>query len=140
LLVAEAGADSHALAADGAAAAQYCCPGLGLHARAETVNFHASAAIGLKCALGHEDTLLFLNEILRLDGKDQVYRRLRQEASAKSAQAQIRIPKPPGSTALEMLKCHHPRGSDELSPHTLVTIYPSFTINGATPSFQPKVV
>jgi hypothetical protein len=34
------------------------------------VDFHAFAAIGLKCALGHEDTLLFLEEILRLDGND----------------------------------------------------------------------
>jgi hypothetical protein len=69
-LVAEASADGHALAADGAAAAQHGGSSLGLHARAETVNFHAFAAIGLKCALGHEDTLLFLEEILRLDGND----------------------------------------------------------------------
>jgi hypothetical protein len=68
-LVAEAGADGHALAADGATAAENGCAGLGLHARAEAVGFHALAAVGLKCALGHENALLFPKENLRLDGK-----------------------------------------------------------------------
>ena len=68
-LVAEAGADSHALAADGAAAAQHGCAALGLHPRAKTVSLHAFAAIGLKCALRHENALLFPGENLRLDGK-----------------------------------------------------------------------
>jgi hypothetical protein len=58
-LVAEAGADGHALAADGATAAEHGCAGLGLHASAEAMGFHAFAAIRLKCALGHENALLF---------------------------------------------------------------------------------
>jgi len=33
------------------------------------VGFHALAAVGLKCALGHENALLFPKENLRLDGK-----------------------------------------------------------------------
>jgi hypothetical protein len=41
------------------------------------------AAIGLKCALGHGNALLFPTENLSLDGKIQVYRRLRQESSGK---------------------------------------------------------
>jgi hypothetical protein len=68
-LVAEACADGHALAADCTAAAENGCAGLGLHARAEAVSFHAIAAIRLKCALGHENALLFPKENLRLDGK-----------------------------------------------------------------------
>jgi hypothetical protein len=68
-LVAEAGADRDALAADGAAAAQHGGASLGLHARTETVSLHALAAIGLECALGHEKFLLFSDENLRLDGK-----------------------------------------------------------------------
>jgi hypothetical protein len=69
-LVAEASADGHALAADCTAAAQHGCSSLGLHARAETVDFHAFAAIRLKCALGHENALLFLEENLRLYGNN----------------------------------------------------------------------
>src|ERR1035438_8787583 len=68
-LVAETGAHRDAPAAYGAAAAQHGSAGLGLHARAETVRLHAFAAIGLKCALGHENALLFLLENLCLDGK-----------------------------------------------------------------------
>jgi hypothetical protein len=68
-LVAESGADSHALATDGAAAAQHGSTGLGLHARTETMGFHPFAAVGLKCALRHENALLFPDENLRLDGK-----------------------------------------------------------------------
>jgi len=68
-LVAESGADGHAFAADGAAAAQHGCTGLGPHARTETVGLHAFAAIGLKCALGHETELLIPGENLRLNGK-----------------------------------------------------------------------
>ena len=68
-LVAEAGADSHALAADRTAAAQNRCARLGLHARTETMGFHALAAVGLKGALGHETTLLLPDRNLRLDGK-----------------------------------------------------------------------
>ena len=68
-LVAEAGADGNALAADGATAVQHGRAALGLHSRAETVRLHAFAAIGLKCALGHENALLFPKENLRLDGK-----------------------------------------------------------------------
>jgi hypothetical protein len=58
-LVAESGADSHALAADGTATAQYGRTRLGLHAGTKAVGFHAFAAIGLKCALGHKNALLF---------------------------------------------------------------------------------
>ena len=68
-LVAESGADGYAFAADGAAATQYSCTGLGLHTRTKTVGFHAFAASGLKCALGHENALLFPGENLRLNGK-----------------------------------------------------------------------
>jgi hypothetical protein len=68
-LVAESGADRDALAADGAAAAQHGGARLGLHARTETMGFHALAAIGLKGTLGHENILLFPDENLRLDGK-----------------------------------------------------------------------
>jgi len=58
-LVAESRADGHALAAGGAAAAEHGCACLGFHASAEAVGFHAFASIGLKCALGHENALLF---------------------------------------------------------------------------------
>jgi hypothetical protein len=47
------------------------------------VGFHALAAIGLKCALGHRNALLSPLEYLRLNGKTQVYRRLGQESSAE---------------------------------------------------------
>jgi hypothetical protein len=57
--VAEAGAYGYTLAADGATAAQYGRAALGLHARAEAMRLHSFAAIGLKCALGHESALLF---------------------------------------------------------------------------------
>jgi len=67
VLVAEASADGHALAANGPATAQHGCAALGLHPRAETVGLHAFAAIGLKCALGHKNALLFPGENLRLD-------------------------------------------------------------------------
>jgi hypothetical protein len=68
-LVAESSAHGHALAADGTTPAQHGCAALGLHTRAETVRLHAFAAIGLKCALGHGNALLFPLENLRLDGK-----------------------------------------------------------------------
>jgi len=58
-LVAETSADSDAFAPDGAAAIQYGCAGLGLHTRTETVCLHTVVAIGLKCALGHRNALLF---------------------------------------------------------------------------------
>jgi hypothetical protein len=58
-LVAEAGADGHAFAANGAAAAEHGGAGLGLHARTETVCLHALTAIWLKGTLGHENALLF---------------------------------------------------------------------------------
>jgi hypothetical protein len=64
-LVAETGAHGHALAADGAAAAQNGCAALGLHARAKTVRLHAFAAIRLKCALGHKNALLFPGSVLQ---------------------------------------------------------------------------
>jgi hypothetical protein len=68
-LVAESRADGYTLAADGTAAAQHGSTGLGLHTRAETMSLHAFPAIGLKCALRHENALLFPSENLRLDGK-----------------------------------------------------------------------
>ena len=80
-LVAKTGADGDALAANGATAAQYRCACLGLHTRTEAVGFHALAAIGLKCALGHENALLFPCKSLCLDGKYLVYRILGSESS-----------------------------------------------------------
>jgi hypothetical protein len=68
-LVAETSADGNALAPYGAAAAEHGCAGLGLHACAETMCLHALTAVGLKCALGHKNALLFSRENLRLDGK-----------------------------------------------------------------------
>jgi hypothetical protein len=68
-LVAEAGAYGNALAADGTAAAENGSATLGLHARAEAVCFHTVAAVGLKCALGHGNALLFASENLSLNGK-----------------------------------------------------------------------
>jgi len=93
-LVAETGADGHTLAADGAAAAEYGCASLGFHTRPETVCFHAVAAIGLKCALGHGCALLLPLENLCLDGKIQVYRRLSQEASGKRSGREASAPEP----------------------------------------------
>jgi hypothetical protein len=65
-LVAESGAYGDAFAANGAAAAQYGCSGLGLHACAETMGLHTTAAIGLECALGQKNALLFLEKICAL--------------------------------------------------------------------------
>jgi len=90
-LVAESGTDRNAAAADGATAAENGCAGLGLHARPEAVCFHAVAAVGLKCALGHGIALLFPGENLCLDCKIQVYRRLSQEASKKRRKPQNRL-------------------------------------------------
>ena len=86
-LVAEASADSYALAANGTTTAQYGCAALGLHPGAKTVGLDALTAIGLKCALGHGNALLYSCGNLRLNGKIQVYRRLRQEASGNFEQA-----------------------------------------------------
>jgi len=66
-LVAESSAHGDALAASGTAAAQHGSAGLGLHARPEPVCLHTVAAIGLKCALRHEDALLFPLENLNFD-------------------------------------------------------------------------
>jgi hypothetical protein len=68
-LVAEAGAYGHTLTANGATAAQNGRAALSLHTRAKTVRLHSFAAIGLKCALGHENALLFPEQNLCLDGK-----------------------------------------------------------------------
>jgi hypothetical protein len=70
-LVAEAGAHCNALAADGTAAAQHGSAGLGLHARPEPVRFHTVAAVGLKCALGHGNALLFPLKNLRFDSTSE---------------------------------------------------------------------
>jgi hypothetical protein len=67
--VAEAGTDGDTFAASGAAAAQHSSSSLSFHARAEPVRLHAVAAIGLKCALGHENALLFPVKYLCLVGK-----------------------------------------------------------------------
>jgi hypothetical protein len=64
--VAMPGADRHALAAGGAAAAKHGCAGFGLHARPEAMCFRAVASVGLKGALGHRDPLLFPKENLRV--------------------------------------------------------------------------
>ena len=58
--VAVACADGYTLAPGRAAAAQHRGSALGLHAGAEAVRLRAAVAIGLKCALGHRNALLFL--------------------------------------------------------------------------------
>ena len=82
-LVAVSGADRDTFAANGTAAAQHGCTRLRLHARAKAVSLGATLAVGLKCALGHRNALLILNENLSQCGKIQVYRRLSQESSAR---------------------------------------------------------
>jgi hypothetical protein len=52
-------ADGYTLAASGTATAQHGSPALGFHAGTEAVLLHAAVAIGLKCALGHGNALLF---------------------------------------------------------------------------------
>jgi len=69
LLVAVTGADSHALAALRAAAAEHGGAALGLHTGTEAVGLHAAVAVGLKCALGHGIALLILIKNLCLNGK-----------------------------------------------------------------------
>jgi hypothetical protein len=85
-LVAEAGAHCNALAADGAAAAQHGSAGLGLHARPESVSLHTVAAVGLKCALGHRNALLFLLKNLRFDSiSEYIAGRVRNPATTITA-------------------------------------------------------
>lgn len=48
------------LASFGAAARDDRAPALGFHSRAKAVRFRAAAAVGLKCALGHETWLLLM--------------------------------------------------------------------------------
>ena len=64
-----AGADRDTLAANGATAAQNGSAAFGLHPRAEAMGLDAAMAIRLKCALGHENALLFPCENVSLDGK-----------------------------------------------------------------------
>ena len=59
-LVAVACADGYALAAGRATAAQHRGSALGLHAGPEAVRLYAAMAVGLECALGHRNALLFL--------------------------------------------------------------------------------
>jgi len=68
----------------GTTTAQHGCTAFGLHAGSETVGLNALAAIGLECALGHRNALLFAVENLRLDGKYLVYRRSGFESSPTS--------------------------------------------------------
>jgi hypothetical protein len=146
-LVAEAGADGHALAADGATAAQDGGAALGLHARAEPVRLHAFAAIGLKCALGHKNALLFPEENLRLDGKSQVYRRLGQESSANCLEAGTAPSKPSWNSSQESLdQRHNSAGGAALNVSVAAfcsdsgnTLAASFTSNGATQSAEKKL-
>jgi hypothetical protein len=100
-LVAESSAHGHANAAYAAAAAEHGCAGLGLHAGAEPVGFHALAAVGLKCALGHGNALLYPLKDLRLDGKIQVYRRLGQESSVNCSEARTWT----GQCLVELFSC-----------------------------------
>jgi hypothetical protein len=80
-LVAEASAHCNALATDRTAAAQYGCAGFGLHARPKSVRLHTVAAVGLKCALGHENALLFPVEIIAFDSiSEYIARRVRNPA------------------------------------------------------------
>ena len=57
VLVAEAGRDGDLVATLGAAAVQDGCAGLGGHANEESVDLAATAAVGLKGALGHDFSL-----------------------------------------------------------------------------------
>ena len=82
-LVAESGADCNTLTACRTAAAENGGTALGLHARAKAVGLHAAAPVGLKCALGHKNALLFPLKILCHVGKYLVYRRLGQESSVR---------------------------------------------------------
>jgi hypothetical protein len=60
------GAHGYALTAGGATTAENRRSRLRLHARPKAVCFHAVAAIGLKCTLGHVEPLLFLKKNLRV--------------------------------------------------------------------------
>jgi hypothetical protein len=63
-LVAEAGRDGDLVAALGAAAIQDGAAGFAGHANEEAVNFAATAAVGLECALRHCVVLFFArNEV-----------------------------------------------------------------------------
>jgi hypothetical protein len=68
-LVAEAGAHGDALAASGTATIQNSGAALGLHARAKAVLLDSAMTVGLKCALGHRNALLFLWEKSSRNGK-----------------------------------------------------------------------
>jgi hypothetical protein len=57
------GTDGDALAASGAAAAKHGCTGFGLHARPESVSFHAAAAVGLEGTFGHVTRSCFSRKI-----------------------------------------------------------------------------
>jgi hypothetical protein len=119
-------------------------PALGLHARAEAVRLHAVAAIGLKCALGHENALLFPVQNLRLDGKIQVYRRLGQESSGAKLCRDVNRAEPASKASfLEahpvLQKCSTDAGfplnrcrAISLFGVTLVTLRGEFHHNGAT--------
>ena len=139
-LVAESGADGNALAANGAATAQHGCAALGFHTGAETMSLDALAAIGLKCALGHVDALLFSGGNLRLDGKFQVYRMLAQESSrAQEAAETGRVQGSRRRLVRDTITC----GPGPLVKgfiNTMVTELRSFTSDGATYKTQITVL
>jgi hypothetical protein len=85
-LVAEASTDGNTLAANGTATAQHCCAGFGLHARPKSMRLHTVAAVGLKCALGHENALLFPTENIAFDSiSEYSLRRVRNPARTSDA-------------------------------------------------------
>jgi hypothetical protein len=68
-LVAETSADGNAFTANGTAAAEHGSACFGFHARPKSVNFYTAVAVGLKCALGHGNALLFALKNLRFDSE-----------------------------------------------------------------------
>ena len=62
-LLAEARFHRDALASLGAPAREHCCSALGLHPRSKAVLFRTLTPVRLKCALGHEKSLLLVSSM-----------------------------------------------------------------------------
>ena len=143
-LVAEASTDGNALAANGTATAQHCCTGFGLHARPKSVRLHTVAAVGLKCALGHGNALLFPGENVAFDSiSEYIVRRVRNPERTSDA---LSIAK---SRTVISFAVHSSKRRVESkqngrmgrsSPCTLETFLRSFTSIGATQSQTRKVL
>jgi hypothetical protein len=99
------------------------------------VRFHTVAAVGLKCALGHENALLFPLKNLRFDSiSEYIASWARNPARAI---AEFRIAVSDHSTCADepdAIGALHRIESLVLAnfPVTLVTFVQTFTINGAT--------